>query len=581
MKQTKSTSLKVLALFIGLIFILSIFYSISSSTEQDQIESNSGIYDEITATPPGWSDDIRLTNAISNSEDPDIMIDDKNIYIVWKDYRSGSYEVYFKKSEDGGLTWSDDLKISSVTPSPFCEPKIAVNSSQIHVVWEGLDLTREVHYRNSTDGGEIWNSEVRLTEDDGSPSHLPVIALNGNNLHVMWTDERNADDPDIYYRNSTNGGSTWNPEQRLTSYLGSEAGADISVNGSKIHIAWVRYLTKNEMFYMNSTDGGISWSPEQQLSTDDGVNTEPHSMAVWQDNVHLVYRDAIEGTTEVYYLNSTDGGSTWNPSRRISDLPNYSSSSDIFVDKENVYTVWQDDRDNSSGMEIYYAYSNDSGGNWSNNIRLTFNYTGAGPTISVNDSVIHVVWYDLRDGNAEIYYKRSPDFPPDPTYNITLNEGWNLISLPLEQRDESIDSVLSNITGKWDYILAYNSTNQDKWKTNNTLRPDQLNDLKTLDHKMSFWINITEPGGCVLTVSGTIPTTTQIPLKAGWNLVGYPTQTTETVANAFFGTGATNVEVFNISQPYNLQEVGPTYIMKPGEGYWVHVPANSVWTIDW
>jgi len=53
------------------------------------------------------------------------------------------------------------------------------------------------------------------------------------------------------------------------------------------------------------------------------------------------------------------------------------------------------------------------------------------------------------------------------------------------------------------------------------------------------------------------------------------------VANAFWGTGADHVEVFNASSPTLLSEVGPTYLMKPGEGYWVHVPADSVWTVDW
>ena len=580
MKQTRITSLKVGVFLIGLVLILPIINSIGSNIIQEHIENDLGSSNEIMSNPTGWSEDLRLTYAINLSRDGDIIADGDIIYVVWNDYRTGSYEVYFKKSNDGGMNWSLDFKIST-GPPVMSEPKIGVNGSQIHVVWEAVDITREVHYRNSTDYGETWNPEVRLSENDGKWSYVPDMCVVGNQVHVVWVDRKNADDPDIYYRNSTNGGLTWNPEQRLTDHFGTEGGVHVGVNDSNIHIVFTRWLSKNEVFYMNSTDSGMTWSPEQQLTPNDGSATDMCSIAIWQDNVHILYRDGIEGSDEVYYINSTDGGISWNPSRRISDLPNYSSSSDIFVDKENVYTVWQDDRDNSSGMEIYYAYSNDSGGNWSNNIRLTFNYTGAGPTISVNDSVIHVVWYDLRDGNAEIYYKRSPDFPPDPTYNITLNQGWNLISIPLEQSDESLDQVLQNITGKWNYILTYNSTNSDKWKTNNTFRPDQLNDLKTLNHKVAFWINITEPGGCNLTVSGTIPVSTTIPLYAGWNLVGYPTQTTETVGNALWGTGADRVEVYNATAPYQVKEVGPSYVMKPGEGYWIHVVADSVWVVDW
>ena len=97
---------------------------------------------------------------------------------------------------------------------------------------------------------------------------------------------------------------------------------------------------------------------------------------------------------------------------------------------------------------------------------------------------------------------------------------------------------------------------------------------------MGFWINITEPN-VTFTVEGMVPTSPGIPLFAGWNLVGYPSLNTETVANALWGTGADRVMVCDTGEPYNIREVGPAYIMQPGEGYWIHVPADSVWTVDW
>ena len=105
--------------------------------------------------------------------------------------------------------------------------------------------------------------------------------------------------------------------------------------------------------------------------------------------------------------------------------------------------------------------------------------------------------------------------------------------------------------------------------------------MSSLDYRMGFWINITEPG-VFLTLKGQIPDNTVIPLKAGWNLVGYPTlNDTMTVGNALWGTGADRVEVCDALAPYRLREVGSTYIMKPGEGYWVHVPADTTWVVDW
>ena len=54
-----------------------------------------------------------------------------------------------------------------------------------------------------------------------------------------------------------------------------------------------------------------------------------------------------------------------------------------------------------------------------------------------------------------------------------------------------------------------------------------------------------------------------------------------TVGVALFGTGADKVMIYDPGEPYRIKEVGPTYIMKPGEGYWIHVPVDSIWTVDY
>jgi hypothetical protein len=164
--------------------------------------------------------------------------------------------------------------------------------------------------------------------------------------------------------------------------------------------------------------------------------------------------------------------------------------------------------------------------------------------------------------------------------DVPLQEGWNLVSVPLIQNDTAIDEVLSSITGKWDYIMAYNSSSPDPWKSNRTSRHPSLNNLLDLDHTMGFWINVTE-ANVNLTVYGLVNSSI-IPLLAGWNLVGYPTLDADvTVGIALAGTGADMIMISDSSEPYNIKEVGPAYVMQPGEGYWIHVPSDTLWTIDW
>ncbi len=165
-------------------------------------------------------------------------------------------------------------------------------------------------------------------------------------------------------------------------------------------------------------------------------------------------------------------------------------------------------------------------------------------------------------------------------YNIFLNQGWNLISIPLIQADESIDQALRTIDGKWDKIMIYDALDPNPWKSNCTYWPSSLNEFDTLNRTQGFWIRITSPSA-TLTVTGNEPVTTNIPLYAGWNLVGYPSFLEKTISNALSGTGYDEpVQGWDPAAPYGLTQLADSYMMKPGEAYWVHVPADTIWVVD-
>jgi hypothetical protein len=165
------------------------------------------------------------------------------------------------------------------------------------------------------------------------------------------------------------------------------------------------------------------------------------------------------------------------------------------------------------------------------------------------------------------------------TYDISLQLGWNLISFPLVPINTSIGAVLGSISGNWDICQAYDAADPtDPWKTYATFKPPALNDLWFLDNTVGFWLHVTDDS-VPLTIYGDKPVITNITLYTGWNLVGYPTLKNYTVGDALWGTGADKVMVQDDMEPYRVKEVGPTYMMHSGEGYWVHVPFDIVWTV--
>ncbi len=177
--------------------------------------------------------------------------------------------------------------------------------------------------------------------------------------------------------------------------------------------------------------------------------------------------------------------------------------------------------------------------------------------------------------NQDNYPLMSPStLPILAEFEIGLIQGWNLISIPLGMADASVESVFSSIAGKWDVAKCFDGAS----KTWETYRIGGAQAFTDMNCGMGVWLHATE--NCTLTVSGEEPATSSITLYAGWNLVGYPSITEISVGDAFWGTGADRVEVSDPASPYLMKEVGPEFLLKPGMGFWVRVPADVEWTIN-
>ncbi len=173
--------------------------------------------------------------------------------------------------------------------------------------------------------------------------------------------------------------------------------------------------------------------------------------------------------------------------------------------------------------------------------------------------------------------------PVMSSYDVQVVAGWNLISIPLAPADGSVLAALADAGGDtiWTRAMAYDPTTPaDPWKTYRV--GGTANDLATISNMMGVWLWVTTVGDGLIKVSGSAPTSTAITLKSGWNLVGYPSTTSRLASVALAGTGADIVSVFQSATPYvqdiyNLASV----TMQAGRGYWIHVPADTTWLVDW
>jgi len=104
-----------------------------------------------------------------------------------------------------------------------------------------------------------------------------------------------------------------------------------------------------------------------------------------------------------------------------------------------------------------------------------------------------------------------------------------------------------------------------------------------LNNTMGVWLWITANGGdAALTLSSYAANSSVnvlISLKAGWNMVGYPTGTSRNETTTL-PAEATLVASWQATTPFITQHVKGATMMDPGNAYWVYVTADTTWTVQ-
>jgi hypothetical protein len=361
-----------------------------------------------------WQPDVRLTNdpalsattAYSNARC--IASSGDTVHVVWRDNRvGGNYEIFYKRSVDGGLSWGPDTQISNNVYFST-NPSISISGSAVIVVWDDDrdgNTNKEIYYNRSSDAGSSWGTDTRLTNDPVA-SENPCVSVSGSLVFVTWADNR-ISGPGGYYIRSTDGGINWGAE---TPFGGTWSPA-VSVSGQVIHVVWTDGRGNHPgIYYKRSPDGGTTWGADTPLTNNDVAFSDSPSLSVSGLDVHVAFRDNRNSTGtgyEIFHKHSTDGGITWDADIQLSNSHVTVYNPSVSVSGSGVHVVWTDNHEGN--FEIYYDRSQDRGQSWETVTRLTNNTAVSFyPFVAASKSGVHVIWQETRDGNNEIYYKRNP-----------------------------------------------------------------------------------------------------------------------------------------------------------------------------
>ncbi len=166
---------------------------------------------------------------------------------------------------------------------------------------------------------------------------------------------------------------------------------------------------------------------------------------------------------------------------------------------------------------------------------------------------------------------------PPEKFEVTLTEGWNLISIPLNLTNKTLPFSLSSIKDSYESVFAYTN---GKWKP--YIPNSSSNTLTSINETLGLWVKMNKTD--TLTVYGTKANQINFTLNNGWNLVGNPVETRnitnllQSISGCYksiFAYWLDRWYSFNPLRPYELNTLKN---MTLGKGYWINVNCSSV---DW
>jgi len=263
-----------------------------------------------------------------------------------------------------------------------------------------------------------WEQIIMISGEENVDHLRPTITVDNEIPYVVWDDSSDGDS-DIYLSNLTN--DTWQPKMKLNHDYGVmlpdqneskelQFDAHIVVENGKIYALWIGNRDGDADIYYRYFDG-VFWHPEVKLNEDNYIEWQSNPrIAVDRGKVHAVWVNPENpwqdtGDVDIHYRYFD--GISWYPEEIIGndtgdDPQNWPA---IAAVNDRVHIVWADMGDGDA--DIFYIQSD--GGSWQLeqeiSIDTLLNETQLDPAIAVEDDYVHVVWADRKDSDYDIFYR--------------------------------------------------------------------------------------------------------------------------------------------------------------------------------
>jgi hypothetical protein len=316
-------------------------------------------------------------------------------------------------------------------------PEIVAIGDTVHLKWEISNAAPIVYYRRSTDGGTSWSNVINLDSTASTAIHPQLTAAN-HAAYLFWfrcEPCTGATQYNTYVRNSLNAGLIWNPERFVVTFFNN----GVASKNALAMFANGRPLEVDSL--MHSVDYGFTWNGRPKE-----IRPYDH-FALLTSGVHLV-QEVLLNELETVYSRSSDFGLTWSPAQLLSTNDGHSSDMPFIAGDGagNLYAAWRDGKYGSIGnfgASIIIRRSTNGGLSWLPEQLLSTRPDGYLPRIALERNNIAISW--VEDVGYDAIFTYSSNFGQSWTTPIALGSQVNNSSVALS--NGKIHLVWSQQTG--------------------------------------------------------------------------------------------------------------------------------------
>lgn len=365
--------------------------------------------------------DFNVSAPLESQEHPRVAYNstDQQFLVVWQDGRNGDWDIYGQTVLTSGIPITDNIVVRD-DPHALMNPVVAYNSTDRNylVVWENQD------YGNIEAG--VWNADGTITGIMNSyngvlTSTLPAIAYNttANQYLVVFASQAGAGNNDIYGRLIDASGIPSGTAFPISDNPADQSLPQVAYNGTgdEYLVVWSDERTDVADVYGRrvDADGTLLGSGDFLIATGNDAQDAPSVAWNEDDDEYLVvwhdYRDSGTTGADIYGQRVGAGGSLAGNEITLctaSEHQQYPRASYIPA-YGRYFVVWQDNRNTSTGWDIYGQNVNGDGSLYGGNVpRFVFSGYQQRPDgyFSPEANRGLTVWQDGRNGATYKVYGR-------------------------------------------------------------------------------------------------------------------------------------------------------------------------------